>query len=54
MIGFQAERQRQITPDERRLDGAELPDLDPSTAILWGIIAAGLGLIVLAFAWWPL
>ena len=32
----------------------ERHDLDPRTATLWGIVAACLRLIVLAFAWWPL
>ena len=50
----EAERQRQMTPNEYPLDGAEWSDLDPPTATLWGIIAACLGLTVLAFAWWPL
>jgi hypothetical protein len=43
-----------MTPDERPLDGGELPDLDPSTATLWSLIAACFGLTVLALAWWPL
>jgi len=43
-----------MTPDEHPLAGAEWPDLDSSTATLSGIIAAGCGLAVLAFAWWPL
>ncbi len=50
----ESERQRQMTPDEYPLDGLEWPNLDPRIATLWGIIAACLGLTVLAFAWWPL
>lgn len=49
----EAERPRQS--DEHPLHGLEWPDLDdPRTATLCGTIAACLGLIVLAFAWWPL
>jgi hypothetical protein len=54
MIGFSTERHRQTTPDEHPLDDAKWPDLDPSTATLWGIITASCGLAVLAFVWWPL
>jgi hypothetical protein len=36
------------------LNGLEWPNLDPLTSTLWGIIAAYLGLTVLAFVWWPL
>jgi hypothetical protein len=54
MIGFSTERHRQMTFDEHPSDDTEWPDLDPSTATLWGIIAAGCGLAALAFAWWPL
>lgn len=49
-----ADRQQQMRPDERPLDGAEGPGLDPSIATLWGIIAACFGLTILALAWWPL
>jgi hypothetical protein len=41
-------------PEEHPLDGAEWPDLEAPTATLWGIIIACLGLILVAFAWWPL
>ena len=37
-----------MTPDEHPLDRAERPELDPSSATLWGIMVACLGLAVLA------
>jgi hypothetical protein len=48
-----------MTPDEHPLDRAEWPELDPSTATLWGTMVASfglavLGLAVLALAWWLL
>jgi hypothetical protein len=45
-----------MTPDEHPLDRAERPELDPSTATLWGIgiMVACFGLAVLALAWWLL
>jgi len=48
-----------MTPDEHPLDRAERPELDPSSATLWGIMVACfglavLGLAVLALAWWLL
>jgi hypothetical protein len=43
-----------MTPDEHPLDRAEWPELDPSTATLWGIMVARFGLAVLALAWWLL
>ena len=48
-----------MTPDERPLDRAEWPELDPSTATSWVIMIAcfglaALALAVLALAWWLL
>ena len=40
------------TGKKHPLDDAKWPDLDPSTATLWGIITASCGLAVLAFVWW--
>jgi len=40
--------------DEHPLGRAEWPELDPSTATLWGIMIACFGLAVLALAWWLL
>jgi hypothetical protein len=39
-----------MTPDEHPLDRAEWPELDPSTATLWGVMVACSGLAVLALA----
>lgn len=48
-----------MTPDEHPLDRAEWPELDSSTATLWGTMVACFGLAVLvlavlALAWWLL
>ena len=43
-----------MPPDEHPLERAEWPELDRSTATLWGMVVACFGLAVLALTWWPL